>query len=814
MENHFHMMYCRFHIEDERKLFLGGFWEQRRRQDTAVIVSLDYTPLDFELEERQAEKIPIADLHTGALRERMFFWITLPEDYRKYESLRVFERDETQLRELFSVETRGLQRICRKIPMCVDEVAPGASGTVVRGWCIAKEQYEIRVYDKKGREVVGIPSVQRRPDVEMAYPESNREWVHGFVLDIPQLLKGKIRVTVCCDGREETVKRSVIEPVWKKAGRAIHQLWQKTKVYYQQFGFRRTYKRGLEKLFRKERRDYETYRMEHRPNRQQLEKQRREQFPYMPVFGIVVPLYRTPLPYLEALVESVREQTYAHWNLYLSDGSGAGSSLSKILAGYAAKDARIHVIENEESLLIAENTNRALREAKDDYIVFADHDDTLSPEALYECALVLNQMPETDLIYSDEDKMTMDGEEFYQPHFKPDFNIDYLRSINYINHLCVVKRALIERVGLLSDAYNGAQDYDLILRCIEQSVNIYHIPKVLYHWRMHPVSVTGEVDYKSSAYEAGKRAILAHYERVGIDAEVEVVYPGIYRSRYHWKEKPLVSIIIPNKDQKDTLKTCIESLEQDSTYRNFEILLVENNSQKEETFAYYKEVQKQYDNIRLLTYEKEFNYADIQNVAAVQARGDYLLLLNNDTWLDNPDSIGEMLGYCMRKDVGIVGAKLLYPDDRIQHAGVVVGFGGVAGHAFLGEEKGEPGYFCRILCAQDYSAVTAACMMVKRTVYEEVGGMDTELKVAFNDVDFCLRVKEAGWKIVYQPAAVWYHDESKTRGAEDTDEKIERFRREIEYFQRRWGDFLRKGDPAYNPNLALDRHDFALKGTK
>lgn len=818
MEAQFCMMYCRFHIQDKNKLFLGGFWKERRRTDTEILVSLDYTPLSVEAEEERMVRMPLIEVEMGAAREKFFGWVTLPEHYECYKKFRVFEREETTLKEVFSIPTTRLTMLQKQLPMHIDDVCRGGRGTIVRGWCVAKEHFEIVVKDASGKEIEGKFSPQRRMDVEIAYPESEREWIHGYVIDIPQILEGKIEITVICDDCKETLQRTAVETVWNKAGKKVgnmgHRIssWgYKAKVYYQQFGFKRTVKRGFEKLTQKERKNYETYRLETIPSRKALENQRKETFAYMPVVDIVVPLYKTPLPYLNEMIRSVREQTYSKWKLYLSDGSGKNSELRETLDECAAKDERICVLHNEEDLNIAENTNRALQCVDGDFILFFDHDDILEPNALYECVKVLNENPDTELIYTDEDKVSMDGAEYYQPHFKPDFNLEYLRSINYINHLCVVKRTLFETVGYLRPEYNGSQDYDFILRCVEKTNRIVHIPKVLYHWRIHPTSVNGELDFKSSAYEAGRQALLAHYKRLGIDVDVEVVYPGVYRSIYQWKSEPLVSIIIANKDQKKVLEKCIESLEQDSKYRNFEILIIENNSEQEKTFQYYEELQKKYENIKLYTYKNEFNYADIQNFAVAKAKGEYLLLLNNDTWLENPDSICEMLMYCMREDVGIVGSRLLYPDDTIQHAGVIVGLGGVAGHAFLGERRDAPGYFCRILCTQEYSAVTAACLMVKKSVYQEVGGMDTSLKVAFNDVDFCMRVGERGYRIVYQPFSVWYHDESKTRGPEDTAEKIERFSKEIAYFQKRWKAFLQKGDPAYNPNLALDRHDFALK---
>ena len=440
-----------------------------------------------------------------------------------------------------------------------------------------------------------------------------------------------------------------------------------------------------------------------------------------------------------------------------------------------------------------------------------DHDDTLAPDALYECVKVLNREPDVEVIYTDSDKLSENGKRYSEPCFKPDFNMELLRCQNYICHLTVIQKRFLDKVGYLNSDYSGVQDYDHILRCVERTNRIVHIPKILYHWRMCPGSVAVDTDNKPYTYELFQKILREHYDRMGIQAEVKAVFPGVVRTVYQLPYEPLVSVIIANKDHREDLMRCVESLEQESEYKNLEILIVENNSVSEEIVTYYDQVQRQYDNVRVLRYEKEFNYADIQNYAAVRAKGDHLLLLNNDTWLERPESIREMLGYCMRDDVGIVGAKLLYPDDTIQHAGVIVGLGGVADHAFVGMDREDPGYCCRAICAQEYSAVTAACLMVKKTVFMEVGGMDTELKIAFNDVDFCLRVKEAGYKIIYNPFSIWYHDESKTRGAEDTPEKIERFRGEIEYFQRRWANFLYWGDPSYNPNLALDRHDFSLK---
>ena len=782
-----------------------GFWKGTDRGSGDLLVSLDYTPVKTDIQVQETVRT------LGMYEKRYFLWITLPGIYREYKKLRIFERNGANLKEAYAIETKKIEKLKDKIPMSVDEFVLDDRGISVSGWCIARENYSVCLKDASGGIISGKIMDRRRTDVEQAYPECKKEWIHGYLFTSKERIKGKVTVEVYCDGVKEIVQHSFRQALPMKIGKSIKQQGWKVKVYYQQFGLKQTVRRAIEKLGGKEVRTYEAFRRSYFPDKKELNRQRKEQFVYEPLFSIVVPLYKTPLPYLEDLIRSIQAQTYRKWELYLSDGSGKESSLKEVLRNYARKEKRIHIIENDCRLNISDNTNRALEQADGDYVVFVDHDDTLAPDALYECVKVLNREPDAEVIYTDSDKLSENGKRYSEPCFKPDFNLDLLRCQNYICHLTVIQKRFLDKVGYLNPNYSGVQDYDHILRCVERTNRIVHIPKILYHWRMCPGSVAVDTDNKPYTYELFQKILREHYERMGIQAEVKAVFPGVVRTVYQLPYEPLVSVIIANKDHRDDLMRCVESLEQESEYKNLEILIVENNSVSEEIFAYYDQVQRQYDNVRVLRYEKEFNYADIQNYAAVRAKGDYLLLLNNDTWLERPESIREMLGYCMRDEVGIVGAKLLYPDDTIQHAGVIVGLGGVADHAFTGMDKDEPGYCCRALCAQEYSAVTAACLMVKKSVYNAVGGMDVELKVAFNDVDFCLRVKEAGHKIIYNPFAVWYHDESKTRGAEDTPEKIERFRGEIEYFQRRWADFLYNGDPAYNPNLALDRHDFALK---
>ena len=550
------------------------------------------------------------------------------------------------------------------------------------------------------------------------------------------------------------------------------------------------------------------------PDEAELEKQRHHRFSSAPLISVAVPAYRTPETFLRQMIDSLLAQTYGNWELCIANGSPDDEQMKQVLAEYTQRDSRIRVQELKENLGIAGNTNAALAMTEGEFAGILDHDDLLAPNALYEIALALEKDPELDAVYTDEDKVTTDLSEHFQPHLKPDFNLDLLRSNNYICHFFVARQSVIRKAGGFRQEFDGAQDYDFIFRCIEavSPEEICHVPKILYHWRCHEDSTSENPESKLYAFEAGRRAIEAHYSRIGVPAAVEnAAFYGMYRTKYDWKEKPLVSIIIPNKDHRKDLETCVNSILEKTTYPNIEFIIVENNSTEQETFDYYKDLETMRENVHVVFYEGGFNYSKINNFGADAAKGSYLLLLNNDTEMIDGGAIGEMLGYCMRGDVGIVGAKLLYEDETIQHAGVVLGFGGTAGHAFIGKPRYDTGYFGRILCAQDYSAVTAACMMVKRSVFDEVGGLTEELAVAFNDIDFCLKVRKTGKLVVYDPYAEWFHYESKSRGYEDSPEKVERFNDEVDTLLRSWREIIEQGDPYYNPNLTLDNSDFSLR---
>lgn len=558
--------------------------------------------------------------------------------------------------------------------------------------------------------------------------------------------------------------------------------------------------------------DYEQWYENHKALPEELEKQKNEKWKRKPLISIVVPVYNTPQVFLRQMIESVQNQSYSEWELCIGNASPENKEMKKILEEYK-NDARIKEVEIPENKGISQNTNRAMEIASGEWIGLLDHDDLLAPNALYEIAKAVNEHPDTEVIYTDEDKVTTDLKEHFQPHLKPDFNLDLLRSNNYICHFFVASRDLIKRVGGFRPEFNGAQDYDLILRCTEQAKQIVHIPKILYHWRVHKASTADNPASKMYAFDAGKRAIEEHLVRCRTKGTVQHTKDlGFYRVKYEVCGEPLVSIIIPNKDQSEALKKCLDSIREKTSYRNYEIIIVENNSEEPETFAFYKKIAG--EKIKIVTWEGEFNYSAINNFGVRHARGDYLLLLNNDVEIINGDWLTEMLSHCQRKEVGIVGAKLYYPDNTIQHAGIIIGIGGIAGSVFVGLPRAFSGYLHKASIQLDLSAVTAACMLVKRSVFEQVGGLEEKLKVAFNDVDFCLRVREKGYLVVYDPYAELYHYESKTRGAEDTKEKIRRFQTEIEYMRSHWIGLLKKGDPYYNCNLSLTKWDYSLKNNQ
>lgn len=786
----------------------------------------------------------------------------------------------------------------------------------IDGWAIPSESksIEYKVTDYKGIDLKADIEIKERPIVASAYKADR---MCGFTINIDFDESSKI-VFVLKDGskikkiridkkfidRRNSVKKKKIDKLIALCNAETFNLAYE---YYKENGIKAVVDKVRLRLNRlSTETDYSEWYEKTLVTEEELENQRNTWkelgFKYgYPKFSIVIPAYNTPEKYLCMLYDSIKAQTYPVFEVIIADGSEKShNEVERITAKYSKEDDRFIYSRLEKNLGIADNTNSGLELVNGDYIVLCDHDDELTPNALYEAAKAISINPDAEFIYTDEDKVDFEGKTFFEPHFKSDFNIELLNTVNYFCHLSVIKRELLLKVGGFRNAYDGAQDYDLFLRCVEELVKktepkldkyrayvrekgfenidnsekciseieaatglsgkaamelaegrftsdyIVHIPKVCYHWRCHNLSTAADPSAKLYAFEAGKKAISDHYRRCGIDfgfVDDGVTY-GFYHTKYTDKDGqilsslynedgklPKISVLIPNKDHIDDLDKCIRSIINNSSYRNIEFIVIENNSTEDKTFDYYKQIENNPTfymddetglseknikeisdiSIKVVYWENEFNYSAINNFGAKFAEGEYILLLNNDVELINPDSILEMYGLIRRKDIGIVGARLLYEDNTIQHAGVVVGIGGIAGAVFVGAQDGTDTYMHRMMCTQDYSAVTAACLMTRRDVFDMVGGLTEELKVAFNDIDYCMKVRKLGLRCVYDPYVTFHHYESKSRGLEDTPEKIKRFNGEIVTFAGRWGEILANGDPYYNPNLSLGRADFGLR---
>ena len=554
------------------------------------------------------------------------------------------------------------------------------------------------------------------------------------------------------------------------------------------------------------------------PSPEEAEKQRNTQFPRMVKISILVPLFNTPENFLREMIESVTAQTYENWELCLADGSDQEHAyVAEVVMEYEKQDGRGRIVYKKLSKNggISENTNECLKLATGEYIGLFDHDDLLHPTVLFEYVKAINEK-NADYLYCDETTFKSgDLNKMLTMHFKPDFAIDNLRANNYICHFSVFDRKLLDGTELFRSRFDGSQDHDMILRLTDRAQNIVHIPKLLYYWRSHPGSTAAGLSAKPYTVAAAKGAVADHLRRHGFEhfqITSTRAFDTIFKIRYQILGSPLISIIIANKDHVEDLSRCVSSVLEKSTYENYEIIIVENNSQDAKTFAYYEELQAN-EKIRVITYEGGFNYSAVNNLGVSKARGEYVLLLNNDTQVITVNWMEELLMYAQREDVGAVGAKLYYGDKTIQHAGVVLGLGAhrTAGHSHYGQHRDNLGYMGRLCYAQNVSAVTGACLLVKKELFLEVGGLDEGFAVSLNDVDFCIKLRQKGYLNVFTPFAELYHFESRSRGLDDQGEKAERYNRESEKFREKWKEVLEAGDPYYNPNFSLDRSDFSLK---
>lgn len=616
----------------------------------------------------------------------------------------------------------------------------------------------------------------------------------------------------------------------------------KIKYYFRRYGFLETLKKVFKRVFHiKENRksnqeQYKIWMEKNNLTNQEIENQKAHKFEYSPKISIVVPMYNTNEIFFKELVESLENQTYSNWELCLADGS---EFQNESLKQYYENNEKIKYKLLNENKGISENTNVAIDIATGNYIGFLDHDDLLSKDALYEVVKVINENVDNEFIYSDEDKIDQTGERF-EPYFKPDYSPETLECNNYITHFVVVKKELIEKVGKLNSEFNGAQDFDFVLRAIYNAKKVVHISKILYHWRVHRDSTANVADAKPYAYEAGIKVAEAHIKRTGRKGKVEngQDVPGIYKIKYEIEGNPKVSILIPNKDNVNLLKRCIESILKLTTYKNYEIVIVENNSEKKATFDYYNQLVRR-ENIKILNFNKntifdctgkrilkfneessnkiiqenskEFNYSALINFGVQNVNGEFVLQLNNDTKVLTPDWLELMIGYAQNKEIGTVGGRLYYEDKTIQHAGIIIGLSGIAGNMLVNLPYGKHAYFGREAATRNVAAVTGACLLCRRELYEEVGFMDEEkFKVAFNDVDFSLKLLEKGYRNIYNPYVELIHYESKSRGYEYSEKQEERFNKEAENFKTKWKKYI-DYDPYYNINFTRTTCNYDIK---
>ncbi len=689
---------------------------------------------------------------------------------------------------------------------CFDEFEYRGGRIVCSGWAVPdtpEKPLEIAVKDEMGRPLdIRLVKVLRA-DVGAALFQNPAFDMYGFYMEIPYVKEKKQTICFYVDNEDKESMEVVYSPLklyWKyKKKKSLPAMLKRYLKSEDKENFW-LYEKYMD--YDKKDREYAIWKEKTMPGKKELEEQSSKIFSENTRISIVMPVYRPHLPHMKQMIDSILAQTYGNWELCVAyagrENDEAGQYLNELVR--TSRKVKVKFLSKNDG--IAGNTNEAIKLASGEWIAFVDQDDLLRQDALYEYARAIH-MKDVDVLYCDEDKLNDETGVFFEPHFKPDFNMDLLCSNNYICHMLMVRTSIVKQVGELDNAMNGAQDHDFILRCCQYTKKFGHISKILYSWRCHADSTSLNPESKMYAYDAGKNAIEQHYARLGISASVETMIPrGWYKTTFHHKTQPLVSILIPNKDHAEDLTRCINSILTKATWQNYEILIIENNSTKTETFECYRHLMQQDARVCVITWEGEFNYAAINNFAAEKARGEYLLLLNNDTELITPDAIESMLGYCQREDVGAVGAKLYYEDDTVQHAGVLVGVSEGADHVFLRYKKENPGYMGRAIVSQDLSAVTAACMLVKKALYEQVGGMDEEFVVAYNDVDFCLKLRDAGYLVVFDAFAEWYHYESLSRGYEETEEQKARFEKEKELLRKRWPVQM-LGDPYYNINLSL-----------
>lgn len=808
-----------FHdLKTKQFITIVGWCYQEDNESVNYRIKLDGKEVDFELFRPGREDI-INGYDLGFKNTHIGFRFII-DCNEEPKSIEIIAYTDTCSESILNYDQRKINkyRDKREINTYIDEFTfnEETKTYLLKGWAYsyAKDPIEYSVFDSNGKKVDIEFHSKGRVDLYSLFFVGEDQIDCGYTIKWKGNAKEKYRFVLKTKNyqskeilQEKTPSQNVISKVPK--------LFKMMSYQHIKNGFRILKKKGFSGVIDRivhgssNWAEYDEWFNATKVTEEELERQRNTKFEFAPMISIIVATFNTKEEYLKEMIDSVRNQSYSNWQLCIGDGS-TNDSVEKYVKEHYEDDSRIVFKKLEKNYGISGNMNGALELVTGDYVGLFDHDDLLTPDCLYEFVASMQEVHH-DCIYSDEDKLNDKTKKFEDPHFKPDFSIDLLCSHNYITHFFVVNMDIVRKVGGMRSEYDGSQDHDFIFRCVEQANSVHHVPKILYHWRMHPLSTAMDPESKMYCYTSGKKAIESHFKRVGIDATVEMLprpLYGMYHCKYIVKDHPLVSVLIPNYNHKDLLKGCIESLMNVNTYSNIEIVIVENNSTEQEIFDYYKELEETYSNVKVIYYEGDFNYSKINNYGVKYTHGEYILFLNNDTKVIEPDSIEDMLGVCQREDLGAVGAKLLYEDDTVQHCGVVVGYHGYATAAFSLIDRNDFGYMGRPRVSWDVSAVTAACLMTKREIFDEVGGFDEDFKVACNDVDLCLKIRNLNKWIVEDVFSVWYHYESKSRGLEDTPEKQARFQSEIARFQKKWPEILKNGDPFHNPNFDLDKGPF------
>ncbi len=798
--------------DDHTALFISGWSLDLLDDSSAFILEVNGKSVPFEL--KKLERSDISKKFN--LNQAQVGFDLSASVHEEVENIRLFMKTNKNKKEYLFLNASQLSKKQKEeFTYSIDKIKKNEKKDQIElqvlGWALYDKEFivDVSVWSGSERVKINFQRIKRMDLVQAHYAYGHGKYA-GFVLDFVMDPNKKYCLKFEAQGHEKTVPLKSNKGLVYNTKSFLKKLnkdnLSEMKDFIREFGvkeFFHTYSSNQNDT------QYHQWFLKQRIKKAQIEKQKQVILSYQPKISIIVATFNTSEEFLNDMIESVLNQSYSNWQLCIADGSDTNFVIDYLEQRYT-KEERIVWKKLEKNYGISGNMNGALELVDGDYVGLYDHDDFLEADCLFEVVKSLQEF-KYDIVYTDEDKFDNDTKFFIDPNFKPDYNVDLFRSHNYITHFFCVNKKIIDEVGGMRAEYDGSQDYDFMFRCIEKANGIYHIPRILYHWRIHPLSTAGNPESKMYCYEAGQKAIQAHYDRCGIHAKVEMMpkpYYGLYHTTYSTEDNPMVSVIIPNMNHKDILKTCIDSLYEKNTYKNFEVIIIENNSNQQEIFDYYKELEQTHKNVHVVYWKGIFNYSALNNFGVKYAKGDYYLFLNNDTEVIEPKAIQEMLGCCMRPEVGIVGAKLLYEDDTVQHAGVVVGFNNYAGHVFTEIDKDDLGYMMRPIINCDYSAVTAACMMVKKSVFEQVQGFDEQFEVACNDVDFCLRVREIGKLVVYNAFALWHHYESKSRGYENSIGKIQRFDKEMTKFYERWKTFIEKGDPYYNKNFKIEYGPF------